>query len=136
MFSKIPINILTKIHVVCIIYTRFSLSHLFCTHLHQALLYASLVMFPLLHPALFPALPGQGRAVPAGLHGLGAGDRAGPRHARLARGRAAAAVRRAAGECGGGAPSRTVVQLDTSATCLFKALCSLYFMFHIHTKLE
>ena len=106
------------------------------THLHQALLYASLVMFPLLHPALFPALPGQGRAVPAGLHGLGAGDRAGPRHARLARGRAAAAVRRAAGECGGGAPSRTVVQLDTSATCLFKALCSLYFMFHIHTKLE
>ena len=99
-------------------------------------MYASLVMFPLLHPALFPALPGQGRAVPAGLHGLGAGDRAGPRHARLARGRAAAAARRAAGECGGGAPSRTVVQLDTSATCLFKALCSLYLMFHIHTKLE
>ena len=118
VFPKILINILYK-NTFCLYYLHsspkkrvFSFSIILYSFTPRtAICFCRCVR--LLHPALFPALP-------AGLHGLGAGDRAGPRHARLARGRAAAA-----GECGGGAPSCTVVQLDTSATFLFIALCSL-----------
>ena len=119
VFPKIPINILYK-NTFCLYYPHsspkkrvFSFSIILYSFFTPRTAVCFSRYVPLLHPALFPALP-------AGLHGLGAGDRAGPRHARLARRRAAAA-----GECGGGAPSCTVVQLDTSATFLFIALCSL-----------